>query len=105
MTNDSDERGMEIFSSCRERVVGPLKVNSKILKSEEGTIDRLIHRFSINNKYYSRKLESNQRPENVDREMGEFFDRRQAVLEGIKNKTNQNIIKNPIYSHVGKRLL
>ena len=62
-----------MFEVHRSKIVGPLKTNSKLLKSESANIDRLIHRFSINSKYYSDKLEHNKKPENIDGEMGEFF--------------------------------
>ena len=84
----------------------PLITNSKLLRSEEAVIDKFIYRFNINSEYYNEKLQKKDGNLNgvVDREMGEFFQRRQSVLESLRTKTNLNIIHNPKYHHVSAKL-
>ena len=46
---------MTAFENHKDKIVKPLNANSKLLKSEEGKVDRLIHRYSINSQYYANK--------------------------------------------------
>ena len=52
VTNNNEEQGMEVISSRKDKIIKPLIANSKLLKSQEGEVDRLIHRYKINSNYY-----------------------------------------------------
>jgi hypothetical protein len=48
-----EELGINKSKVIKEKLTKPQITNSKLLKSEEALIDRLINRYTINSQYYN----------------------------------------------------
>ncbi len=51
-----EELGINKSKVIKEKLTKPQITNSKLLKSEEALIDRLINRYTINSQYYNNQL-------------------------------------------------
>lgn len=81
-----EEEGLRVFHQQRGKLVSPLITNSKLLQGGEAGMDRLIERYNANCDFYGNNIEdvNVDIASNVDREMREFIDRRQAVLNSLQ---------------------
>lgn len=107
VADDDEEAGLQVFRTQRERIVAPLITNAKLLQGGVAEIDRLIERYNANPDFYNNNIEDVHvdLDNNIDRDMREFIDRRQTVLESLRRKQNLEGKHSARFNHVPSKLL
>lgn len=104
LSND-EEAGLKVFQQQRGKLVRPLITNSKLLQGGEAGIDRLIERFNANCDFYGNNIEDvSVDVASIDREMREFIDRRQAVLNSFQNSQQLQLHRPAKYADVPSKV-
>lgn len=87
--------------------MAPLITNAKLLQGGVAEIDRLIERYNANPDFYNNNIEDVHvdLDNNIDRDMREFIDRRQTVLESLRKKQNLEGKHSTRFNHVPSKLL